>query len=274
MTIAAGFICKQGILICADREESSGASKKVVEKVITLHADPWNMTVATAGSSAAADLALKRLKTAFFQYFCSNMLSLSKLEANHEQIIIDVLTKVHEEHVWKNQAVDHSFRLVIGLSFLELHQCYLYVTQDNIPQPINDYGCVGAGDDLCTYFAERLYKRELTKDEMILLAAFIFREVNAARQYCGKGTDMVLLRPGELGFHIYSAGVDAIQKEIPEFSKVTEKFWNSMKALPEWLTTIGRASTIEGAIPVYRREMQVNEQTITPLISRKLKRAQ
>jgi 20S proteasome alpha/beta subunit len=61
MTIAAGFICKDGILLCADREESSGASIKAVEKLVTLHVSPWTMTVATAGSGPAGDLAVKRL---------------------------------------------------------------------------------------------------------------------------------------------------------------------------------------------------------------------
>lgn len=243
MTIAAGFVWKDGILICADREEASGTtSKRAVEKVVTLHADPWNMTVATAGSGAVADLAVKRLKETFFREFCSTALNLSALADKHEQIIIDVLTKVHEDHIWNNTVTNHSIKLIIGVSFRELHRQYLYLTQDNIPQPIENYCCTGVGEDLCTYFTERLYHKGLTKDEMILLAAFIFREVNAAVQFCGKGTDMVLLRPGKLGLQIYSNGVESIQKEIPEFSQVMAKFWDALKALPNWLTSIDHAS--------------------------------
>jgi len=181
VTIAAGFHCKDGILICADREESSGTSKKVAQKLVTLHADPWNMTVGTAGSAPVGDLAVKRLREAFIREFTVSMTDpygLYGLEQKHEQVIIDVLTKLHEDHIWKNPKTDHSVKLIIGVSFLKLNRQYLYLTEDNVPQPIDSYCCMGYGEDLCTYFAERLYHRQLSIEEMMLLASFIFREVN------------------------------------------------------------------------------------------------
>jgi len=240
VTIAAGFICKDGILICADREESSGTSKKAVEKIVTLHADPWNMTVATVGSGPAGDLAVKRLRQAFVRAFIPTQKT-ADLLAKHEQIIIDVLTKVHEDHIWKNPATDHAIKLIIGISFQDLRRQFLYLTDGNIPQLVETYCCAGYGEDLCTYFAERLYREGLTKDEMILLASFIFREVNASVQFCGKGVDMALLRNGELGLHIYPVGVESIQNGIPEFAKVVAGFWDNLKGLPDWVTSIDKA---------------------------------
>ena len=242
MTIAAGFICKDGILLCADREESSGASIKAVEKLVTLHVSPWTMTVATAGSGPAGDPAVKRLQKAFFDEFIAAGTNVRTLENKHEQIIIDVLTKIHEEHIWKNPRTDHAIKLVIGISFQELDRHFLYLTEDNIPQPINGYCCTGYGADLCTYFSERLYRSGLSKDEMILLASFIFREVNSAVQFCGKGTDMMLLRHTGLPVHIHPHGVEAIQQKIPEFAKAMVNFWDGVKALPDWLTSIGKVS--------------------------------
>lgn len=255
MTIAAGFTCKDGLLLCADREETVGTSKKVVEKIFTLHADPWNMTVATGGSSPAADLAVDRLRKEFVRGFLKGIVNTNHshgvraLEETHEQIIVDVLTKVYEDHVWKNPRVDHGIQLIIGLSFLETRKQYLYLTHDNIPQRISTYCCLGYGEDLCTYFAERLYRPNLSKDETILLAAFIFREVNTAVQFCGKGTDMVLLRPGELGMHILPHGVELIQRPIPEFEQVVRSFWETTTKLPDWITNIKRAEKEESSTP-------------------------
>lgn len=249
MTIAAGFICKDGMVICADREESSGASKKVGQKLVTLHADPWNMTVATAGSAAAGDLAVKRLQEAFILQFASTRTDpygLYGLEQKHEQVIIDVLTKLHEDHIWKNPTTDHSIKLIIGVSFLKLNRQYLYLTQDNIPQPIDSYCCMGVGEDLCTYFAERLYHRQLSIEEMMLLASFIFREVNASIQFCGKGTDMAWLRPDGLGIQITPQAVESIQQKIPEFSQVVKGFWDTMKTMPEWVKSISQAIKKDG----------------------------
>jgi hypothetical protein len=92
------------------------------------------------------------------------------------------------------------------------------------------------------YFAERLYHKKLNKDEMVLLASFIFREVNSSVQFCGKGTDMVLIhktiRPTA---SISPFGVESIQREIPEFSKTMSKFWDATTSLPNWLTSVMKA---------------------------------
>ena len=53
---------------------------------------------------------------------------------------------------------------------------------------------------------------------------------------------MVLLRHGELGIHFRPNGVELIQREIPEFAQVMTKFWDNVTALPNWLTSIGKAS--------------------------------
>ncbi|HEY6767895.1 MAG TPA: hypothetical protein VI386_24335 [Candidatus Sulfotelmatobacter sp.] len=239
MTLIAAFRCRESILLCADREESSGLSKKASDKLQVLMAQPWVTVVANAGSAPLADLAAKRLGESLGHASCRGI---DYLEANHEQIIIDVLTRVHEDHIWKNPRTDHKINLIIGLSFAASKTQYLYVTEDNIPQPITTYCCRGYGEDLCTYFAEHLYEKRLTPDEMILLAALIFREVNASVQFCGKGTDMVLLRPGELAMSILPDGVESIQRTIPPFSEVVNTFWKSTKLLPKWVTAIGEAA--------------------------------
>jgi 20S proteasome alpha/beta subunit len=237
MTIAAGFMCKDGILICGDREEAAGNSKRSTQKVFTLMAQPWCLVVATAGDSAVGDLALKRLQQGFVASGTEE-----NVERDHEQIIIDVLTKLYEDHVWKNTRADHRIRLVIGLTFMNRNSKYLYVTEDNIPQPVTKYCAVGYGEDLCTYFTERLYHSDLSANELILLATFIFREVNAAVQFCGKGTDMAFLRPRGLSTSIYPQGVELIQAKLPEFSQTMATFWESLANLPGWIRAIGKAS--------------------------------
>lgn len=239
VTIAAGFVCKEGILICGDREEATGVSKRVVQKVITLMAQPFCLTVANAGSAAVGDLAMKRLQCAFALGSGNGD---AFLASNHEQIIVDVLTKLHEDHIWKNPRTDHAIKLIIGLTFLNSSDKFLYVTEDNIPQPVTSYCAVGYGADLCNYFADRLYRSDLNTNELVLLAAFIFREVNASVQFCGKGTDMTFLRPRSLSGSVYPDGVEMIQSRIPEFAEAIKSFWNSLANMPEWVNTIGRAS--------------------------------
>ena len=92
---------------------------------------------------------------------------------------------------------------------------------------------MGYGEDLCTYFAERLYHRQLSVEETMLLASFIFREVNASVQFCEKGTDMAWLRPNGLAIQIHSQAVKSIQVQTPEFSQVVKGFWDCASRKPQ-----------------------------------------
>lgn len=235
VTLIAAFRCQENILMCADREESRGTSKKACDKLKTIMAAPWVTVVANAGSAPVAELAMKRLQHDLGQMSCKG---LDYLEQHHEQVIIDVLTRLHEDHIWKNPQTNHNVSLIIGFSFTEQRTQYLYVTEDNIPQPVSTYCCKGYGEDLCTYFAERLYSPDLNPQEMVLLAALIFREVNASVQFCGKGTDLTLLRPGNLALGIVPGAIERIQDKIPDFSEVMGKFWKSTRIIPQSLAGV------------------------------------
>ena len=155
MTIAAGFFFKDGILLCADREESSGASTKSVSKIFNLNSNEWTIVGASAGSAPAADLTIKRLRWEFVKTFALAMGGMRLLESpeeNLENAIVKVLTKIHEDHIWHNPKADHRMRLIIAINSFKHKQQYLYLTEDNIPQPIETYCCMGYGEDLCTYF--------------------------------------------------------------------------------------------------------------------------
>ena len=106
VTIVAGFRCKDGMLICADREESSGNSKKIAEKLAVFPLFGCHLAIATAGSGAVGDLAVKRLRTAFFQCLVDTAMNVDKLELKHEQLIIEALTKIHQDPVWNNPTID------------------------------------------------------------------------------------------------------------------------------------------------------------------------
>src|SRR6476646_1110430 len=61
MTVAAGFVCKDGIVLCADSQESAGGYKFPVEKVLT-RIDPYTeIAIAGSGYGPLVDMASQRI---------------------------------------------------------------------------------------------------------------------------------------------------------------------------------------------------------------------
>jgi hypothetical protein len=61
VTVAAGFVCKDGIVLCADSQESAGDYKFPVDKLIT-GSDSWtDVAIAGSGLGPLVDTATERI---------------------------------------------------------------------------------------------------------------------------------------------------------------------------------------------------------------------
>ena len=61
MTVAAGFVCQYGIVVCADSQESAGDYKFPVEKLLT-RSDAWTeIAIAGSGIGPLVDMATHRI---------------------------------------------------------------------------------------------------------------------------------------------------------------------------------------------------------------------
>jgi len=57
---------------------------------------------------------------------------------------------------------------------------------------------------------------------------------------------MTWLRPDGLGIQITPQAIESVQHKIPEFSQVVKGFWDTMKSMPDWFTSISEAIKKEG----------------------------
>ena len=62
MTIAAGFPCKDGLILCADTQEViSGYVKTETEKMTVIQGGQWNVVITGAGESDLIELAVQEI---------------------------------------------------------------------------------------------------------------------------------------------------------------------------------------------------------------------
>jgi hypothetical protein len=235
MTIVAGFLSGDVMLLCADMEEGDGYSKREVKKIAHFDGNGWQVDVGGSGPSAVLDLTFKKLKKEFAA--CSNR---DEMASDHEEIIRSVLQKVHEQYIWPSKVREYAIELLVGINLKDSQEFCLYRTQEYIPQPIESFCCIGLGAILGNYFASVLHSPSLTRTQMLYEGAFIIEEVREFVSDCGKGTQIELTMKD--GRH-WSFGNDDVELSLPNRLYIADSFWEMLEPweiqddyLQSWIT--------------------------------------
>ena len=224
MTLIAGLMCIDGILMCSDTEESSETTGKKgsVKKIFQLGDSSYSLAIATAGHSALADVAVKRIKAA-------TALAGTKCAADHEDIIEKTLRTLYKTYVWPDDVpVDRDIGLIVVLSDALTGDYHLYLTCDEILQPKLDYACAGCGESIGNYFLERLFEHSLTVHQAMELMAFVTREAKDSVGAVGRETEMVTVRKDGMVRTFFARSMD---RHIPHLSQCIQSFWKQKGGL-------------------------------------------
>jgi 20S proteasome alpha/beta subunit len=233
MTLIAAFRCADGLLMVADREEATASAKRSVPKIVTfLGEGNWAVAVATAGNAATADLAVSRLGKRL------KNVSSKMLRRESEKIIREVVEGVYRDCIWSNPDRDRDqldFSLLVAVNLIDSEEQFLYRTAGIVPQPLRTHVCIGVGEDLANYFADRLYTDKIGRRELTLLTAFIFREAKRSVRDVGQGTDMCFMFKGAGVFMTGGESLESLEADLPAFSDSIKKFWERARLMPRWL---------------------------------------
>jgi hypothetical protein len=233
MTAIAGFHCADGLLVCADMEESSGYSKRSVRKLY--HAqfgagnEAWEIVIGGAGSAIIIDNVIGRLGGLFARI-------VPPVGRRVGQAIEEVLLAVHKRYIWPNKSTNHEFRLLIGLSprtSIPKEQRFI-TTVDIVPAVEHQasHVSIGVGADMVNYFADRLFTESMASQEAIQLATFIFREVKEAVSDCGKKTEMWFLPNDGVspGVHIDPKQIEELENLLPDSTDLLGQMWTAVRS--------------------------------------------
>ena len=219
MTLIAGVRCTDGLLICSDREEVGGDTKQSVRKIFDRCNQDYSIAIATAGHSALCDLAVSKIGKAITDAH-------AKFPQNHQELITDVLTEVHLKYVWSYQGQeDRRIALIIGLHNRAEDTTYLYLTDEEVLQPRQEYACAGIGELIGSYFLERLYEKSLSIEEAVKLMGFIAREAKDSVGGVGRETEIISI--GQMACRTFLSRVS--DQELPHLSRCVYEFWKAKR---------------------------------------------
>lgn len=192
MTIAAGFTCSDGVVLCADTLLSANYRQRGPKLWMwNQHADGLAVGVTGAGNYVL----LKLAREAIFRRLDSLGGKKVKPGFVKHQVIEPVLAKIHEHHV--DKATDWDRANGYGLSLLvavrEGSQSVLYETDRRACSEVSGFSCVGSGAPVGNYVGSNLFSSALPVDWGLVSAAYLIQQTKAYGEDCGGDTNLVVI---------------------------------------------------------------------------------
>jgi len=190
VTIAAGFCCQDGIVLCADTQETiPGYLKSSTQKLFRYELDHLTASFTGSGDSILIDMEVQEIVEAF---------ALKKVSDWHQakNEIKSVLAEIFKKRISPYAAFKEEPRpnaqLLIALQFDD--SALLFRTTGTFVKYVTGAECVGVGDILFYALRDRLYHETYTLAQTSRLAIHILNRVKQNTDGCGGNTDMLLLR--------------------------------------------------------------------------------
>jgi hypothetical protein len=257
MTLIAGFrLHRGGILVCADREQATGAGKHSPDKIDRFNLSASSYVIAGAGSAPVLANALPRIRLALQEADRRG----DDLRLEHQSVIAAALRPLYEEMVWGRADQDaREINLIVAAAFgLQKGEIStaLYGNYGDTLYPANAYLCEGSGRDLAYYLTDKLYSGVFfslpNRSKAIVQAAFIFQGVREAVPGIGQETDMILLSGMERGVRIipYSV-IRKLDENLHQIQEGIRLAWNEGLKVPDWLKPESADSDLENLPELY-----------------------
>jgi 20S proteasome alpha/beta subunit len=220
MTLVIGAFCVNGMVFSSDTEEGTSlGGKRNVHKLFEYSGNDWKMLVGTAGFGPLCDVAAKRIEA----------IPDSDFIHTHDEKLSKVMKQLYEQYIpdtlSDQKRYDRQISLVIGIMTRQANERFLYLTTEEILQPIqHPYACAGIGQEIAYYLLDRLFDPSLKYVEAAELLKFVMRETKASVGGVGGNTEMVTLMDNAKGA-IREQLAPGWEAQQPTLENNITKFW-------------------------------------------------
>jgi hypothetical protein len=171
MTIAAGLLCNEGVLICADTEETSWIMKSHASKIRHFEFPGGAAAFAYAGNTRFASSAIRKCQT--------RLIGLSKRSSGKPVDPISEIEGILDREYRRNvlshpgYATDSSlyYQLLIAL-WVEGCETKLYVADQTALDEIPTFECIGIGESLARHLIASGHSGGMEYNRALPLAAY------------------------------------------------------------------------------------------------------
>ena len=167
MTIAAGLLCQEGVLVCADTEHVAWETKSQECKIHSLVFPGGRAVFAYAGNDRFAVSAIQK---------CEKRLKAARSKTFDPQVEIEsVLDKEYRRNVLSHpsQASDGNlhYQFLIAI-WVEKLQARLFITSETAMTEVHGFECIGMGEPLARQLIRPAYSTSMPYCKALPLAAY------------------------------------------------------------------------------------------------------
>lgn len=245
MTIAMGFVCSDGIVLCSDRQMTSDGGMKFQAKKLSYLTGMFEGIQMTACSAYAGDPEGAKILRTEIRERLGKEIAASKLFA-----LQSLKARKALEKIFKNPHAKH-LEMLIGIRFNSGEKCLFRTKGRKVLEATTEY--IGIGDSsVLRYLAEVLLPRTLLSvSEANVLGSYFVSIANRFVDGCSGGPDV---------FTIYDNGINGDSYRGP-YPNARERFF----ACEDQIGRGFRELLYSGATKV----LTVTNPPVTPSVSQK-----
>lgn len=197
MTIAAGFVCSEGIVLCADTQETvAGYTKNSTEKIRLRRDGGLNIAITGAGDTELIESIGARIEHALCSEYPLNgfwppdrvqEIIQNELANSFRMYIAPYANFPKDDRPWCDLLI-----LVTVSNGVSEYECLFRASGTTLREIDFNADCVGSGLILAKSLIERFYSRGMNLDEMVLAACYVMYQTKKWVDGCGGKTDIVI----------------------------------------------------------------------------------
>jgi 20S proteasome alpha/beta subunit len=191
MTIAAGLVCSDGVVLFADTEMSLSTFKLGGAKAFVCTKGKVKVGVVGAGHTDYIEHAITEICRTVHD--CNSTVSAYRS-------ICKVLVDVHKEHIYPDpNASKHSIQLLIGVSEPG-NKALLFKTFNTVVNKVYSFEAIGTGWELASYLLDKSYRESVTVAGGVVVATKVLLETKRYVQGCGGDSHVIYMSDGIADF--------------------------------------------------------------------------
>ena len=191
MTIAAGFHCREGAVICADSEMThADALKYNEEKIRFCYNDDVNMVLTGAGDDDFIRMAFNRVT----DRITSRVKPINEF-TQVEKILEEVVVGIYKKNIGAlppTQQFDTGLSLLAAITIKGAQKPKIIKVSDTALTYVYGFDCIGTGGALAKYVYKGLHEPTMSLNQAITLASYVVYAAKKNVPKCGGYTSIAL----------------------------------------------------------------------------------
>lgn len=254
MTIAAGFVYKDGILLCSDTQQEGGAIKFDRPKIGLFECPGGKFAFALAGNVQFAMSAIQK---------CAGDLKITEPQ-NTITTLEAILEHEYRRHIYEHPKYKEDDSL--GYSFLisfwpnGSDMASLFVTHEHaLDACFERFDAIGSGFELAYILARPFIYNLMGEEDVLVFAAYMLARVKSAIPGCGGDSQFVVLRNDGSCHMVLSLNLEQMAKVASDFDKAAHLLLFAMNqdSDEEFRQALDSfSSTAEVTRDIWKRERQ------------------